>query len=230
MVTINSGPLEPTDKFQDVSKDKWNLLLIAKRSFLLTNLRYDCRCLIEFCEEAETVWDELGFSSAEDMIRNGYELDPSQIDLAVAWLKANGTTEAIGLDDISKKIAEAKHDAETVKQGTRTDIEPLSNRKKLQGGGTGAEYTLRRLARDAPQLLDKIEAGELSVNAAAIQAGIRKKPKPEEVCVKAFRKTDNRLEAIKMILGEIKMVLGELSDSERIAVNEMVKNLNLDLR
>ncbi len=62
---------------------------------------------------------------------------------------------------------------------------------------------LRRLARDCPELLDKIEAGELSVNAAAIAAGIRKKPSQAEICVKAFRKSENRLEAIKLIVGEL---------------------------
>ncbi len=46
--------------------------------------------------------------------------------------------------------------------------------------GNDTTYTLRRLARDNPELLDKIEAGELSVNQAAIQAGIRKKPQPSE--------------------------------------------------
>ncbi|NBW17216.1 MAG: hypothetical protein EBR82_55485 [Caulobacteraceae bacterium] len=62
------------------------------------------------------------------------------------------------------------------------------------------EYTLRRLARDKPELLDKIEAGELSVNQAAIQAGIRKKPTPEEQCVKAFRKSQSRLVPLKVIV------------------------------
>lgn len=38
---------------------------------------------------------------------------------------------------------------------------------------------LRRLARDAPEMLDKIEAGVLSVNAAAIQAGITHAPARE---------------------------------------------------
>jgi hypothetical protein len=47
-------------------------------------------------------------------------------------------------------------------------------------GGNDTTYALRRLARDNPALLDKIEAGELSVNQAAIQAGIRKKPQPSE--------------------------------------------------
>jgi hypothetical protein len=44
-------------------------------------------------------------------------------------------------------------------------------------GGT-VDYTLRRLARDEPELLESIKRGELSVNQAAIRAGIRKKPTP----------------------------------------------------
>ena len=36
-------------------------------------------------------------------------------------------------------------------------------------------YTLRRLARDRPELLDRVEAGELSPNAAAIEAGFRRR-------------------------------------------------------
>jgi hypothetical protein len=50
-------------------------------------------------------------------------------------------------------------------------------------GGNDTTYTLRRLARDNPALLDKIEAGELSVNAAAIQAGI----KDDADCLAMFR-------------------------------------------
>jgi hypothetical protein len=67
-------------------------------------------------------------------------------------------------------------------------------------GGNDTTYTLRRLARDNPELLDKIEAGELTVNQAAIQAGIRKKPTAEEQCVKAFRKSQSRLVPLKVIL------------------------------
>lgn len=40
-------------------------------------------------------------------------------------------------------------------------------------GGNDTDYTLRRLARDQPELLDEIKSGALSVNAAAIKAGIR---------------------------------------------------------
>ena len=88
-VRIDSGPLEATDKFEQVPKDKWRTLMRVKRDFLSTNLAYDCRCLVEFCQEAELVYNDCGFTSAAEMIQHGYELDPVEIELAVAWLKHN---------------------------------------------------------------------------------------------------------------------------------------------
>lgn len=211
MVTIDSGPVEATDKFNNTPKDKWRLLLIAKRSFLITNLAYDCRCLIEFCEEAEAVYSELGFKSPEEMIREGYELEPAQVSLAVAWLKANGTEKPVGLGEIAPL---AKHG----EIGNGRKNESRDDNIRSTHYGTDTEYTLRRLKRDAPELLVQIESGELSVNAAAIKAGIRKKPNPEEVCIKAFRKSENRVMAIRSIVKEltgqerqllIKMLSGE---------------------
>ena len=40
--------------------------------------------------------------------------------------------------------------------------------------GTSATYTLKRLKRDNPELAERVVNGELSANAAAIQAGFRK--------------------------------------------------------
>ena len=55
--------------------------------------------------------------------------------------------------------------------------------------GNGKTYTLRRLARDRPDLLAKVEAGEIeSVNKAAIEAGFRKKLTPLEAARKAIAK------------------------------------------
>ena len=82
---------------------------------------------------------------------------------AAAWLKINEPGAAVGIDDIGKKVAEAKHDAKAVKQGTRTDL--LPDNIKKSSGGTDTDYTLRRLARDCPEMLDRIEAGE-SINAS----------------------------------------------------------------
>ena len=44
--------------------------------------------------------------------------------------------------------------------------------------GTDPTYIVRRLKRDRPDIADRVIAGELSANAAAIEAGFRKKPAP----------------------------------------------------
>lgn len=201
MVTIDSGKVEASNKFREVPKSKWKSLVRIKRDFLSVQISYDCRCLIEFCEEAEEVYADLGYASSEEMIREGYELNPSQIELAVAWLKANGMEKAIGLDEIV-----ALNDGPGKPKGapggnqyTIANVDNVNKSERLRGGND-TEYTLRRLKRDAPEMLEAIKRGELSVNAAAIKAGIRKKPTPEEQCVKAFRKCDNRLVPLKVIV------------------------------
>jgi hypothetical protein len=208
MVTVNSGAPEPDDRFQDTPRAKWKLLLNAKRSFLGRRLNYDCRCLVQFCEEAEVVYEELGYTSAEQMIREGYKLEPSQVELAVAWLRHNEPVQAIGIKDVAAAIKAARekplaeHDIPPNPSGVNqhTKKRRLVDNVNQPKGGNDTDYTLRRLARDQPELLDKIEAGELSVNAAAIEAGIRKKPTAEEVCVKAFGKVENRLNTLKRIV------------------------------
>jgi hypothetical protein len=44
--------------------------------------------------------------------------------------------------------------------------------------GNSRAYTVSRLQREAPELFAQVAAGELSANAAAIQAGFRKKKTP----------------------------------------------------
>lgn len=52
--------------------------------------------------------------------------------------------------------------------------------------GTSRAYTLSRLERDRPDLFEQVCAGELSANAAAIEAGWRKKPTPLDQLRKAW--------------------------------------------
>jgi hypothetical protein len=198
-VSIDSGPVDPTDSFASTPRDKWKLLVWEKRDFLSTRLNYDCRCLVEFCQEANTVWQELGYESAADMVRNGYELDPQEIEIAVAWLKINEPDTAIGIGDIKAKVEAArKKPLADVGPPTKEERGNVCNANIAKGGTV--DYTLRRLARDNPEMLNRIESGELSVNAAAIAAGIRKKATPAEVCVKAFYKTDDRLSVVSEIV------------------------------
>jgi predicted transcriptional regulator len=218
MVKIDSGPVEASQRFVDVPKAKWRALMREKRDFLATSINYDCRCLVEFCDEAELVWQECGFSSASDMIRNGYELDPVEIDLAVAWLKHNNPQEEIGIADVSKRVAILEFRQEHpdwTQQQIADEVgvsQPYVNQvisknfeskeivipDHLTGSEAKADY--RKLPEELQQA---VAAKKVSLNAAAIQAGIRKKPTPAEICVKAFKKADDRLAILKAIACEL---------------------------
>lgn len=200
MVRIDSGPLSATDSFRDVCKDRWRQLVIKKRHFIATTIEYDCRCLLEFVDEAAIAWEFLGYNSPEDMIRKGYELEPQEIELAVAWLKLNSPDEPVGIATIQTKIAEAKAKPLAEKAGApegnrnakRDDENNVDNINIERPSGTSAEYLLRRLARDNPEILDELEAGKIkSVRQAAIAAGIVKVKNADEKAVEAVRKAEN---------------------------------------
>lgn len=204
MAFVDSGPVDATDRFDATPRNRWPHLMRAKRTFLATKLIYDCRCLVDFVAEAESVWCELKFSSAEDMIRKGYELDPVEIELAVAWLRHNEPDVAIGLGDVNKAaVAEARANP-AMNQGRPTKEESINGCTTTIKGKSTRDHITKRLARDnRDDLLDAIEAGELSVNAAAIRAGYRKKLSHAEKCVAAFRKAENRLEPLRIIVAEL---------------------------
>lgn len=66
-------------------------------------------------------------------------------------------------------------------QGKRTDLDNFNNNiieVKNSVQGTSRSYTVARLKQQAPELFEKVVSGELSANAAAIQAGFRKVKTP----------------------------------------------------
>ena len=101
-VRINSGPISATDKLREVPKEKWRDLMVARRLHMKTKLAYDCRCLVEFVDDAEQMHEVLGYSSAEAMVREGYDLKPEEIDVAIRWLKLNPPKEAISFAAVKK--------------------------------------------------------------------------------------------------------------------------------
>ena len=75
--------------------------------------------------------------------------------------------------------------------------------------GNDSTYTLKRLKRDHPELANAVINGELSANAAAIQAGFRKpsitiNPDPESAAAAIRRKfgDDFSVELGKLLLGQ----------------------------
>jgi hypothetical protein len=113
---------------------------------------------------------------------------------------------AYGRDDVANRLEgdRARHDATAINLGGGGGNNPtganqhkarevthdtiMSDQKAKPAQGTSVAYTLRRLARERPDLLARVEAGELSANKAAIEAGFRKVPTPQEQIRKAFAK------------------------------------------
>jgi hypothetical protein len=95
-------------------------------------------------------WKVLGYPSKKALLQAETGHTPEQI---AQKLKPRGAPK--GNQNASKVKPENKGDNITIERGTR------------------AAYTLARLDRDAPELAAKVRAGDLSANAAAIEAGFR---------------------------------------------------------
>jgi hypothetical protein len=185
-VTINSGPIEADDQLRHVPRGKWRELMLARRQFLEIKLSYDCRCLVQFVNDAQEMFGELGFETPEALIRDGYGLEPDEVAVAVEWLRLNPPEEpikyklAIFFGRRAQDLAAdpdvrpaAQHGGDRTEQGadgTLTD-------GTLKGrGSNAAAYIVRRLKRDHPEIAAALARGEYrSARAAGIAAGIVKK-------------------------------------------------------
>lgn len=76
------------------------------------------------------------------------------------------------------------------KTGPKTEENCCNNitATQAQKTGTSRSYTLSRLAKESPELFERVKNGELSANAAAIQAGWRKKPSGLDLLRSAWKK------------------------------------------
>jgi hypothetical protein len=200
-VKIDSGRPAAWQRPWDIPKDKWFFLMEEKRSFIQTNIPYDCRCLLEFVQDANEMWKELGFKSAEDMINKGYELDPVEVDLAYEWLSIQSPETAVDYETAVKGGRELR-DRPGAPEGTINN--PLGNNQYKKSdevnyvnntinqnghGSTNIPYLTARLKRDNPEILEGLKNGEFkSVRQAAIAAGIVKVPTAFERILKLLPK------------------------------------------
>jgi hypothetical protein len=68
--------------------------MVARRCFVDVRLSFDCRCLVQFVDDAKVMFAELGFESAEQMIKEGYGLEHDEIRVAAEWLRLNPEAKA----------------------------------------------------------------------------------------------------------------------------------------
>jgi hypothetical protein len=197
-VEIDSGPVTPDWQPRDLPKDKWAELVKKRAAFLARDLPCDCRCLIRYVRDAEEMYQHLGYQSADDLIENGYRLNPEEIRLAAQWL-------GIRQPEFAVKLPEAIKGGRRLAKDLAADpnVKPLASPGKAKGNnvdkinirpnGTSAAYLVRRLKRDHPDIAQQLAQGKFkSARAAGIAAGIVKVPTPLHLLRKDWTKASKR--------------------------------------
>jgi hypothetical protein len=181
LARINKGPITAITNPDELAPSEWKALTRERRSYLAVKLPNDCRLLLQFVNDAEEIYRDCGYASVDEYIRKGLELDPEQVRWAIDGLHRMKPDEEIPYERAIElgKQGGARPGAGRPKKGGR--LEP---KEENQGDnitlnskrGTSRAYILARLDRDGHAgLAAKVRAKELSANAAAEEAGYRKK-------------------------------------------------------
>ena len=183
LARVDIGPISATDALHDVPKDRWPELMRARRRFAEVNIERDCRFLLEFCLDCDVMFEVLGFADPRSMIVDGLGLREAELAVITEWLRWNPQDEALPLET-AKVMALRSHG------GDRRSEDQADNISLKSEHGTGRDYTIARLRRDRPDLAERVEAGELSAHAAAIEAGFRHRRTPFEIITRLITKLD----------------------------------------
>lgn len=160
----------------------WAKWMIGQAKLRRQELQRDVTGLQEIIKKLERheAWTPLGFISLGMLCHAELDLDDREVDL-IRQARPGTTLEAV--------IARAKNPPRLPGQGRRTDLQLCADDTKLQRGSNNADYLTARIARDRPDILDRMKAGEFpSVRSAGIAAGIVKVPTALDVGKKAWFK------------------------------------------
>jgi Arc/MetJ-type ribon-helix-helix transcriptional regulator len=179
-VRINSGEITWTSDLKFVPKEEWATLVRLRKYGIATHLNHDCHCLVQFVNEAETMYQELGYASVEDMIRRGYELDPEEVGLAVEWLRRKkpdwlvGFPEAIEMGKRHRAAVDKAREVQSpvMPNGVNRRYSGVKEKEKPTPlpKGDSSERKIARLRRDHPDIAARLEKGEFPSVAAAVRA------------------------------------------------------------
>lgn len=173
-VFIDSG-IDPLCRLEFVPQEHWKKLVEARNGFISVEFTKDCRQILEWVQDAEVMWKPLGYKSRNDLISEGYGLNPEEVRLAARWLELNEPPTAIPYNEAVKGGRQQQGAIEKVKV-TRPamaaeggDPTPLYKNGKCTRLPTGNSSARRiaRLKRDCPEAVERLERGEFkSVRAA----------------------------------------------------------------
>jgi len=97
--SVNKG-IDPLTNPRELPRSRWRELVAARKYHCLGNIPADCRTLLRIVSDAEDS-DWLGYGSRERYMRDGLELDPSAVDLAIGFLRAAGLDVPSGVSGAS---------------------------------------------------------------------------------------------------------------------------------
>lgn len=150
----------------------WAIWLLGVTKLTRDELERDSSSLKELLERLHKheAWKALGVPSFDMLCTTQLRLSSDE----VAAIQKSGKHQTLGI--VLAKAQHARAQAVEVRQGgdqrsEKTNVDNV-NIDRVKRGGNGSEYLLRRLAKTAPDILDRYEAGEFkSVRAASIAAG-----------------------------------------------------------
>jgi hypothetical protein len=180
---IRTGQIDSVTPGVDVSTKNWKHLLAARRRHCNDQFQHDCKELLFFIADGR-VNNFFGYPDETAYWRDGLRLEPESVPFAENYLRTHMARLEASIDgkdwrkipfneavELGKKSGGAPIGNESASKNNPDTIKLVSRR----GYGTSRAYVLARLKGDRPDLAQRVIDGELSANAAAIEAGIRKK-------------------------------------------------------
>jgi hypothetical protein len=176
-VKVNRGMPRPEAPASSLPKDQWRDLAIVRELWAKSQLPFDCRLLRQVAADAPLMAPELGYASPEAFLREELQLDPDLVNRVVGWLEQEQPAEAVPLE-LAVAAAQAQplpaHRRPTAEEA-EAKVANSHFKPANQVSSDSWDRILPRLARDAPEILERVKAGEFSsARAAAIEAGIIK--------------------------------------------------------
>jgi hypothetical protein len=170
-VSVDQGMPGPEESAHKVDRSRWQLLAMARRRWAEIDLPFDCRLLRTVVDEAPMLAEGLGMESGDQFLTDYLSLDLDLVGRVLGWLEQEQPTDAVPLALAAAKAQPlAAH-----RRPTAEEQEGKGSDRTYTARGETQAYLLRRLARDAPEVLERVKSGEIkSARAAAIEAGIIK--------------------------------------------------------
>jgi len=164
---INTGPIDYRDSLAKISREKWDDLFSKRRIYIHTEFEHGCECVVDWLQEAEQFYSDLGYNSADEMLLERLEIPPNWVRMAAAVLEATG--ENLSKTELDQAIELKAHGRpKKDENGKGSDL-------TLKTRGESADYIKARLKRDHPEIAEELKRGEhRSARAAGIAAGFIK--------------------------------------------------------